>query len=317
MESLNNLSGIISFVHSARLGSFTAAARLIDVTPAAVSKNVATLEASLGVRLMNRTTRSLSLTAEGSLFLSQAQLALASLEQAVESLTTAKENPVGLVRMSVPNVIGRRLIMPILPDLLARYSALSIEVDFDDRVVDFVQAGYDLVVRGGNIHDSSMISRSLGPLKLGLVAAPSYLKKYGIPRQPADLSKHKLITRRFLGSKLSPWKFQQPDGNLFLHEPHSSSITLSDPEALTQAALSGLGIAEVGIYLVWEHLQSGALQLLLHDSHDPGQFELMLQYPHRALLAPRVRATADFLLEAFRRHEGLNVKDEQLKMYVV
>ncbi|NCB56155.1 MAG: LysR family transcriptional regulator [Gammaproteobacteria bacterium] len=317
MESLSKLSGIISFVHAARLGSFTAAARLIDVTPAAVSKNVAALETSLGVRLMNRTTRSLSLTAEGTLFLSQAQLALESLEQAVESLTTAKSNPVGLVRMSVPNVIGRRLLMPVLPDLLALHPGLNVELDFDDRLVDFVQEGYDLVVRGGTIHDSSMISRSLGPLKLGLVATPEYLKKFGVPKQPGDLSKHKLISRRFLGSKLSPWTFHQPDGKVFLFEPRSTAITLSDPEAMIQAALSGLGIAEVGIYLAWEHLQSGALKLILHDSHDPGAFELMLQYPHRALLAPRVRATADFLLEVLRNHEGLRVNSEQLKRYAV
>lgn len=316
MESPNNLSGIISFVRAAQQGSFTAAARQLDVTPAAVSKNVATLETSLGVRLMNRTTRSLSLTAEGAAFLSQAQMALDTLEQAVESLNTRQVDPKGLVRMSVPNVIGRKLIMPVLPDLLARYPALSIEIDFDDHIVDFVHEGYDLVVRGGNILDSSMISRTLGPLQLGLVASPNYLKQQGIPQYPSDLAKHKLITRRFLGSKLMPWKFHHSDGSVYLHEPRSTVITLSDPDALVQAALSGLGIAEVGVYLVWEHLQSGALKLVLHDSHDPGQFQLMLQYPHRAFMAPRVRATADFLLEALRQHEGLHLDSAKLKAYV-
>lgn len=316
MEPSGNFSGIISFVHAAQQGSFTAAARQLNVTPAAVSKNIAALEASLGVRLMNRTTRSLSLTVEGAEFFSQAQMALGTLEQAVESLTTRQANPKGLVRMSVPNVIGRKLIMPVLPDLLTRYPELSIEIDFDDHIVDFVHGGYDLVVRGGKLIDSSMISRILGPLQLCLVASPDYLKKYGIPQYPSDLAKHKLITRRFLGSKLMPWKFHHPDGGVYLHEPRSTIVTLSDPDALVQAALSGLGIAETGIYLVWEHLQSGKLKLVLYESHTPGQFQLMLQYPHRAFMASRVGATADFLLEALRQHKGLHVDREKMKAYV-
>lgn len=315
MESASRISGAIAFVQAARHGSFTAAARALGVTPAAISKSVAALESSLGVRLMNRTTRSLSLTAEGTQFLAQARTALDTLDQAMENLTSSPANPVGLVRMSVPNVIGRRLIMPVLPALLERHAALSVEVDFDDRVVDFVQEGYDLVVRGGNVQDSSMIALPLGPLRLGLIAAPAYLDKHGVPRQPQELSQHRLISRRFLAGRLSPWKFHQSDGEVYLHEPTPAALTLSDPESLLQAALSGVGIAEVGIYLALPHLLRGELKLILHDSHDPGAFQLMLQYPHRSFLAPRVRATADFLTEALRANKDLQVSPETLRQY--
>ena len=316
MDSPARFTGVISFVYAARHGSFTAAARVLGVTPAAVSKNVATFEASLGVRLLNRTTRSISLTAEGEQFLPQAQQALETLEHAVDSVTTSKEHPKGLVRMSVPNVIGRKLIMPLLPELLARYPEVNVEVDFDDHVIDFVQQGYDLVVRGGNVRDSSMIARTLGDLKLGLVASTSYLEKFGPPKDYADLENHRLITRRFSDGKHSPWKFHLADGTTVLHEARHIAMTLSDPGALVTAALSGAGIAEVGIYLAWEHLQAGRLKLLLFDSHDPGPYKLMLQYPHRALLASRVRATADFLTEQLRHAEGLHVRQDQLQAFV-
>ncbi len=317
MESSNRITGIISFIYTANQGSFTAAARKLGVTPAAVSKNVAALEDSLGVRLLNRTTRSISLTAEGAQFLPQAQAALETLEQAVENLTTNTENPKGLVRMSVPNVIGRKLVMPLLPRLLNRYPELHVDVNFDDHVIDLVEQGYDLVVRGGNIHDSSMISRTLGDLKLGLVASPEYLAQYGIPHSHTDLKKHKLINRRFSNGKLSPWRFHLPDDTTFTHEAQNVAMTLSDSDSMVLAALSGAGIAEVGIYLVWDHLKAGALQLVLFDSHDSGNFKLMVQYPHRALLASRVRATADFLTEELRHTSGLHIGRNELKVFSV
>lgn len=315
MESSARISGAIAFVQAARHGSFSAAARVLGVTPAAISKSVAALEASLGVRLMNRTTRSLSLTAEGTQFLSQAQSALETLDQAMENLTSSPANPGGLVRMSVPNVIGRRLIMPVLPALLEQHPALNVEMDFDDRIIDFVQEGYDLVARGGYVQDSSMIALSLGPLRLGLVASPGYLEHHGVPRHPRDLAQHKLIARRFLAGRLSSWKFHQTDGEVCLIEPAPSVLTLSDPEALVQAALSDMGIAEVGLYLALPHLQRGELRLLMLDSHDPGPFQLMLQYPHRAFVAPRVRATVDYLIEAMRANEDLKVTRQTLQDY--
>lgn len=315
MDTINHINGIVAFVKSANLGSFTAAAKILDITPAAVSKNVATLEQNLGIRLFNRTTRSLSLTAEGEHFLANVAPALLSLDEAIESVTTNDASPAGLVRISVSNVIGRKLLMPVIPELLATYPDLRVEIDFDDHIIDFVKEGYDLVIRAGNIHDSSMISRGLGVLKRCLVASPTYLEKYGIPHHPSELTRHHLISRRFLGSRIQPWKFTLPDDGVYMHEPVSSVLTLSDPGTLVNAALDGLGIAESAVYLSWKYLKSGDLKLVLFDQHDPGDFQMMVQYPHRSLIAPRVKACADFIHLELKDKEELNIQPQQMLPY--
>lgn len=198
-----DLRALNTFLHAAKHGSFTAAAQRLDLTPAAVSKSVAGLEQSLGVRLFQRATRSLHLTAEGERFFAQAQAALNLLEQAADSVRGGS-GVAGVVRISVSNIIGRHLLMPHVAELLERYPDLRLEIDFEDRVIDFVQAGYDLVLRGGTIADSSLVSRLIAPLRICLAASPDYLARHGTPHHIDDLPAHRLIMRHFLGGKLMP-----------------------------------------------------------------------------------------------------------------
>lgn len=307
MDSSQRVRAILSFVQAAQGGSFAAAARSLGISSAAVSKNVAGLERALGVRLMNRTTRSLKLTAEGLAFLEQARIALDALDAAVDTVAAQRVVPSGRVRISTSAAFGRDQVMPALPGLLERHPALSVEVDFDDRRVDLVQEGYDLAIRGGQIADSALVSRLVCRLNMALVASPAYLAQYGIPRTPQDLPQHRLIARRFLGGRLSRWVFRKEDGSLEEFDPAAAIVTVSAPEVLVQGALKGLGIAQVGINHAWPHLQTGALKVVLADCHHPGTYEMVLQYPHRALLAPRVRVTVDYLLEAFAGDEALHV----------
>ena len=181
------------------------------------------------------------------------------------------------------------------------------EVDFDDRLSDAVRDRYDLVLRGGRIADSSMVSRPICQFKLLLVASPAYLARHGIPRTPHDLARHKLLTRRFLGGGVSPWSFKASDGGLLTIDTDHAVMTYSSPEALNQSALDGAGIAQVGAHHAWPHLRSGALKALLFDSHHAGSYEMTLQYPHRALIAPRVRVTVDYLLDYFSQLEALHL----------
>lgn len=315
MDSSQRVRAILSFVQAAQSGSFAAAARSLGISSAAVSKNVASLEQGLGVRLMNRTTRSLKLTAEGLAFLEQARIALDALDAAVDTVAAQRVVPAGRVRISTSAAFGRDQVMPALPGLLERHPALSVEVDFDDRRVDLVQEGYDLAVRGGQLVDSALVSRLICRLNMVLIASPAYLARYGVPRTPQDLPQHRLIARRFLGGRLSPWCFRLADGSLDEREPAPAVITVSAPEALPQAALAGLGIAQVGIHHAWPHLRAGSLKVVLADCHHPGTYEMALQYPHRALLAPRVRATVDYLLEAFARDEALHVPLTALRAF--
>ena len=306
MDTSQRIRAILSFVQAANVGSFAAAGRALGISSAAVSKNVASLEQALGVRLMNRTTRSLKITSEGTAFLEQARIALNALDAAVDAVAAQRVEPSGHVRVSTIASFGRDQLMPALPGLLKRYPALTVEVDFDDRRVDPIQDGYDLIVRGGNIADSALVSRPICRMNMVLVAAPAYLAGCDVPRTPQDLKQHKLIARRFLGGRVARWSFRTADGSLTEYDPEAV-LTLSAPEALVQAARFGMGIAQVGVHHAWVHLLSGELKVVLNDCHHPGTYEMVLQYPHRAFLAPRVRATVDYLLDAFAREEALHV----------
>jgi DNA-binding transcriptional LysR family regulator len=317
VDSSQRVRAILSFVQAADTGSFAAAARVLGVSSAAVSKNVAGLEQALGVRLMNRTTRTLSLTGEGAAFLQQARIALQALDTAIDAVAAQRADTSGRVRISTSAAFGRQQLMPALPSLQQRHPALCVEVDFDDRVVEFVRDGYDLAIRGGNIADSTLISRTICKLNVLLVASPEYLASRGVPRTPDDLGRHRLIARRFLAGKVSPWTFRARDGSMTMLDPTSTAVlTLSAPETVAEAARAGMGVAQVGVHHAWTHLRSGALKVVLHDWHDPGNYEMVMQYPHRALMAPRVRVTLEHLLETFARDECLHVPLERLADYV-
>lgn len=317
MELSQRVRAILSFVQAANSGSFAAAGRELGISSAAVSKNVAGLEQALGVRLMNRTTRTLSLTDEGAAFLKQARVAIDALESAGDTLAEKRFETSGHVRISTSAAFGRDQLIPTLPALQARYPGLSVEVDFDDRVVDLVRDGYDLAIRGGHISDSALVSRPICRLNLVLVAAPEYLASAGVPRTPMELIQHRLIVRRFLGGRVSPWNFRIADGSISTLNLESATLTLSAPEALAQAASLGLGITQVGAHHAWPYLKSGKLKAVLLDVHDSGSYEMVIQYPHRALIAPRVRVTIDHLLAAFELDEALHVPLADLQAYSV
>ncbi|CNI25341.1 LysR family transcriptional regulator [Yersinia vastinensis] len=315
MELSQRVRAILSFVEAADSGSFTAAARIQGISAAAVSKNIASLEQALGIRLMNRTTRKLSLTEEGSVFLKQARIAIEALDTAADMVVARKMETSGHVRISTSAAFGREQLLPTLPGLRSRYPALSVEVDFDDRVTDLVRDGYDLAIRGGRIVDSSLVSRPVCHLNMILVAAPEYLALHGVPHSPADLEKHHLIARRFLGGRVSPWGFRGTDGSLTSMDPDSAVVTISAPEAQVQAACLGLGIAQVGVHHALQHLKSGALKIVLFGQHDPGNYEMVIQYPHRALIAPRVRVTVEYLLSRFKQDETLQFPLDELSRF--
>lgn len=315
MELSQRVRAILSFVEASDAGSFASAARALGISSAAVSKNVASLEQALGIRLMNRTTRKLSITEEGAVFLKQARIAIEALDTAVDTVIARKMETSGHVRISTSAAFGRDQLIPVLPGLRIRYPALSVEVDFDDRVVDLVRDNYDLAIRGGRIIDSSLVSRPVCRLSMVLVASPDYLETYGTPQIPEDLKRHNLIARRFLGGKLTPWGFRMNDGSLTTMEPDSPVLTLSAPEAQIQAASLGMGIAQVGVHHALESLRNGKLKVVLFGQHDPGSYELVIQYPHRALIAPRVRATVEYLLAAFKQDESIHYSLDELQHY--
>jgi DNA-binding transcriptional LysR family regulator len=315
MDSTQRVRAMLSFVQAADQGSFVAAARRLGLTAAAVGKNVAGLEAALGVRLMNRSTRSLQLTTEGLAFLEAAREAINALDAAIEGVAARRTEIAGPVRISASFAFGSRYLMPLLPELARLYPDIVPDIVFDDRRVDVVRDGFDLALRGGTIPDSSLISRRICHFPMILVASPSYISSHGTPGHPDDLPRHKLIALRFHSGLVASWDFRALEGGNTEWLPQPVALTVSEPETAMEAAVYGLGITQTAVHHAWPHLREGRLKIVLRDHHLAGTREMVVQYPHRALVAPRVRATVDFLLSSFAGNEALHVQRDDLAAF--
>ncbi len=303
---MKNLQGLLAFVETAASGSFTAAAERLDLTPAAISKSLGRLEQQLGVRLLNRSTRRLALTDEGRRFLSEARAALRLLDLAVANVSQSAAEPAGRVRISVGIAFGRGWVLPALPAIAARHPQLSLDVDLDNRLVDLVAEGYDIGVRGAVIEDSSLVARRVCALPVVLLASPGYLRRAGVPQSPEDLAGHRCALVRFASGVPAVWRFKRPGGRRMDLTP-SAAITASDPETLVDLALADGGIVQSGLHHALPHLRSGRLKLLMPGIHDPGEREIVVHYPHRQYLAPRVRVVVDGLLAHFEASPDLHL----------
>ena len=302
---MKQLQGLLAFIEVADAGSLAGAARRIGVTPAAVSKNLLKLEEQLGVRLVQRSTRTLRLTAEGSGFLDKARAALRALDQAVADVSRSAETPAGIVRLSVGVSFGRNWVLPALPAIAERHPQLRIDVDLDNRPVDLVAEGYDIGIRGGAIDNSALVARHVCKLPLALVASPAYLRRAGVPQSPAELAGHRCVQRRLADGALSRWSFRAA-GQRRVHVTPPAAFVVNDSEAGIDLALADAGIAQAGLYHMLPYLRSGRLKIVLGDLHDPGNREFVLLYPHRQYLAPRVRVVVDALLAHFRAADDLH-----------
>jgi DNA-binding transcriptional LysR family regulator len=298
---LTTLPGLVSAVQAADSGSFTAAAALLGLTPAAVSKSVAALEATLQVRLFNRTTRQLAVTEEGRAFIAQARAGLATLEDAAAQ-AGQRQLPQGLVRVNCPVGFGRSFVLPALPAFFAQHPQVRVELVLNDLPVDLVQGGFDVGIRGGSQPPEGMVARRIADVPTVLVASPRYLKQRGTPRTSADLASHSLLRVRFLNGRVSPWVFKSVRGSAkgtTAAFDGPAQLLISDPALMLDAALLHLGIAHLGRHHAHEALARGSLVQVLAHEHVGSATRLSLFYPHRAGLAPRVRVLVDHLLAHF------------------
>jgi DNA-binding transcriptional LysR family regulator len=300
------LPGLISAVQVADSGSFTAAAKVLNLTPAAVSKNVATLETILQVRLFNRTTRQLSLTEEGKAFIAQTRTGLAALEAAGLQATQGLK-PQGLVRLNCPVGFGRRYVLPLLPAFYALYPDVQIELNLNDQTVDLVREGFDVGIRGGSQPPEGMVARKICAIPSVLVATPKYLKLRGTPKHYSGLANHDLLKVKFLNGRILPWVFKDKTNGKekLVSFEGSAKLLISDPEVMLDAALMHLGIARLGRHHAHAALQRGDLVEVLPRQHVTSEATMSIFYPHRAGLAPRVRVFVDFLLAQFAKDESL------------
>jgi DNA-binding transcriptional LysR family regulator len=290
---MDSLSGISMFVQVAETRSFTEAGRLLGVSSSAVGKSIARTEERLGVRLFHRSTRSITLTAEGTLFLERCRRILDELEAAQAELSDAAGSPRGRLRISTPQLSG--LIMPALDGFMLQYPDIELDVDLSDRMVDIIEEGFDAVIRTGEQDDSRLVSRRLGSCGQVLVASPGYLLQHGVPTHPSDLVRHACLLHKFpANGKLERWPFQLAASEA---EPELPQTFVSNTiEVLGFLALQNKGLAFVPTFLVRDALASGALQIVLDDFIDQ-TVTFRILWPASRYASPKLRVFIDYVSE--------------------
>lgn len=285
-----------AFVRVVERGSFAAAAADLGVTPSALSKLVTRIEERLGVRLLTRSTRKLTLTAEGDLFAQRGRDILASIESAEAEVTASRNMPRGHIHISAGTAFAKRKLAPVLPQFIARYPEITLQIDLSDRQVDLVAEQVDVAIRSGALADSTLVARKILEAKRVICASPAYLEKHGTPKTPADLRRHTcLVITGFSG--LSQWPFRTDEGINRL--AISGPFMTDNADLLLDMAIAGLGIARLADFMMNDAIRDGKLVPLLTDVHLDERFPihaLTVAGRHRA---PRVKAFIDFLVEHF------------------
>ena len=291
------LDGIEFFTASVEGGSFAVAARRLGVTPSAVSRRVAALEAELGVQLLARTTRSLHLTEDGQAFHERCTRILDELAEARDAIARVKKKPAGLLRVDAPVALGRAVIVPNLPGFLDRYPDIQLDLTFRDRRVDPIAEGLDVLVRMGALRDSTLIARRLGESRIVTCASRAYLSKHGVPERPRDLARHACLGYLREGR---PDPFELVAGGGEGSADTLTSVDIKGPlhsndcDVLVQMAIAGKGITHLFDFLVEPHLRSGALVSVL-DACSSRRWPIHALYPKNRHLLPKVRVFLDFL----------------------
>lgn len=290
-----NLNEILVFMAVVGSGSFTGGGRAMGLTRSTAGKAVGQLEDRLGARLLNRTTRTLSLTDEGQAFYDRGLAILAAVEDAEAGVAGRVGTPRGVLRLTVPDAFGRLVVLPLLRTYLEAWPDLQVEVSFTDRQADIVEEGFDLAVRiGGAPPDSRLVSRVIARYQARLVAAPSYLARRGEPQSVDDLTAHDCLVFSSRGRRQA-WRLRSGEGS-WVRAQGRSRLRMDSGEAMRDAAVAGLGITFLTDFLVAEDMGAGRLRRVLPD-FDAGDMEIVAISPSRRLLEPRVRRFIDLMVE--------------------
>ncbi|WP_433931638.1 LysR family transcriptional regulator [Sorangium cellulosum] len=290
-----NLNEILVFMAVVDEGSFIAGGRAMGLTRSAAGKAVNRLEDRLGVRLLNRTTRALSLTDEGRVFYDRCLQILAAVDDAEASVAGRSGTPRGLLRLTVPDAFGRLVVLPLLRKYLEAWPELQVEVSFTDRLADIVEEGFDLAVRIGEAPpDTRLVSRLVARYRAVLCASPSYIAERGEPRSLDDLAGHDCLIFSSRNRRQS-WRFVGDDG-AWVKAQGPGRLRLDSGEAIRDAAVAGLGVAFLPDFLVAKDLAAGRLQQVLPDV-EAEDVKIVTIYPTRRLLEPRVRRFIDLMVE--------------------
>lgn len=296
-ESIH-LGSIELFCKAAELGSFVATAEALGVTPAAVSRSIGRLEARLGVKLFVRTTRHVSLTADGTLYHAECQQAIEQISSAERAITGNQRDPSGVLRISAPTTYGHFRLMPLIARFCEAFPLVEVDLDISNRNIDFVNEGFDLAIRLGEPPDSQLIARPLENVRLGVYAAPAYLARRGTPMSVADLAEHDCIQFVLPSTgRPVPWLLRDVDGRDIDFAFRSRYRVRSDVLGCVNLARAGAGIFQIYEFVASEAVTRGELVEILQTAGGRSRSFSML-YPHNRHLSARVRAFVDFMLDA-------------------
>jgi DNA-binding transcriptional LysR family regulator len=293
------LENIRVLTRAVELGSFSAAARNMRLSPAVVSHRIASLERHLGCRLFNRTTRKMQLTEQGRVFYENCLEVCQALERAEASVAGQGAKPRGLLKITAPLGFGRRVVGPMLPRFQSAHPELDVFLRLSDYLVDLFTEAVDVAVRMAVLPDSSLIVRKIAEVERVLCASPDYLDRYGTPRDIGAMTRHRCLTLRFPGSRQVKWPLL--DGEQLREVAISGHLDADDGDVLTAWALTGEGIALKPVFEIAEHLRSGALIPILPDFR-PAPVTLAILHAYHRMPPPKVRDFADALIEDARTH---------------
>jgi DNA-binding transcriptional LysR family regulator len=298
---MDQLLGMRVFARVAELGSFARAADALDMSRAMASSHVAQLEKHLGARLLHRTTRRVSVSPEGAVYLERCKRILTELQAADDELKLARARPQGRLRVDVPVAFGKHLLLPALPRFTARYPEIQLEVRFNDRFVDLAREGVDLACRVGPPRDPDLIARKVTTSRIVNCASPRYLAEHGIPRTPEDLRKHRLIGYLRDSARAVEWQFRSGKGIRRLRLP--MALAFNNAEPLTLTAMEGQGIVQQVDLLVAKAIADGRLVEILRESSCEGPV-MNIVYPRATQHLAKVRVFAEFAAELLLGYEA-------------
>jgi len=293
---MDRFAAISAFARVVEAGSFVRAADRMGVSVSAVSRQVAELEAHLNVRLLNRTTRRLSLTESGQAFFDRSVQLLADLEEAETAVTSASIVPRGTLRLTCSATFGSRYLAPAIAAFAARHPQMRFDVELSERFVDLVDEGFDLAVRIGAAGSQNVVARKVGGARVLCCASPAYLERHGEPREPEELAKHQCLSYEYLPTR-NIWTFRDPKGS-------ERSVRIAGPvhsnngRFLVGLAAGGVGISREPDFISAPDVRAGRLKPILQQFESP-QLPIYVVYPSRRHLSAKVRAFADFLAERF------------------
>lgn len=301
---MDRIDRLTVFSRVAETASFTRAADALGLPRSTVSAAIQALEASLGVRLLHRTTRRVALTEDGAAFYERCQRLIGDFDE-LGALFRRDGQPQGRLRINVPGRIGRLVLAPVLPAFLARYPALEIDMGVTDRPVDLVQEGVDCAVRVGALADSGLVARRLGDLAFGNYASPAYVAAHGAPRRPDALASHFAVRYASpLSGRTELWEYVADGETRHVEVP--SRVTVNNAEAYIACAVAGLGLIQIPVYDARAHVAAGELVEVM-PTHRAAPVPISLVYPHRRHLSRRLQVFADWI-DALFRSEGVTAR---------